>query len=135
MHRVVSLFLALLLFVGSVGVTVNRHFCMGELRSVALFAAAEVCHEDAAAPACPLHAAAKKDCCNNEHELVKSDIDQQVVDAGDLPTPPAFAPSLPPAPTPSYTLHLRARANKTFENYRPPPRLIDVPRRFQVFRI
>ena len=96
-QAIAPLFLALLMLVGSVGVTVNRHFCMGELQSVALFAVAEVCHQEAAEPVCPLHAEAKakKDCCNDEHEFVKSDIDKQLVDATDLPTPTLLNPLTP----------------------------------------
>ena len=135
MQRIAPLFLALLMLVGSVGVTVNRHFCMGKLKSVALFAEAEVCHAETTQPACPLHAKAKKDCCNNEHELVKSDIDKQLVDATPLPPAPAFTPLRLPPLAPSPSLHLRARPRGSIEQYRPPPRLIDVPRQYQVFRI
>ena len=145
MKRTVPLFLAFLLLLGSVGVTVNRHFCMGELQSVALFAAAEACHE-ATAPACPMHAAVLSpplsegegvaaDCCNDEHELVKADDDRQLAEVPALPTG-AWVMVAPPAPLfPQFSLHLRARPNMTFEQYRPPPKLIDAPRQFQVFRL
>ena len=134
-QRPLSLSLALLLLVSSVSLSVSRHFCMGELKSVALFAEAEACHQEAT-PSCPLHAkATKKGCCDDDHELVEADDDRQVVDVPVLPTPVWGVPTLPAPRFPEFALHLRARPNKTFENYRPPPLLIDVPRRFQVFRI
>ena len=52
-----------------------------------------------------------------------------------LPVPAWVVLTLPAPLFPEFPLHLRARPNKTFENYRPPPLLIDVPRRFQVFRL
>ncbi|MBB4079399.1 hypothetical protein GGR28_002019 [Lewinella aquimaris] len=137
MIRIFPLFLALLMLVGSVGVTVSRHFCMGEMKSLTLFGKSDVCEMAVAEkPVCPLHASPeKKGCCDDEYELVKWDNDRQLADAPALPaiawaltapTPPAF---------PEFALHLRARPNKTFQHYRPPPIIIDVPRRFQVFRI
>ena len=137
MQRLLSLFLALLTLVGSIGVTVNRHFCMGELKSVALFAEAEVCHR-AAAPACPLHAAAAvtspDDCCNDEHELVQLDDDRQLIDGYDLP-----ADVIPLRPTEPLvcraTLHLRSRKVNSFAHYRPPPLWVDAGRQYQLFRL
>ncbi len=134
-QAIAPLFLSFLMLVGSVGVTVNRHFCRGELKSVAVFAEVEACHQEATEPVCPLHAAAKKGCCNDEHEFVKSDIDKQLVDATDLPTPPAFTPLLLKPLTPPPAQHLRPRPTETYLHYRPPPLLIDVPRLYQVFRI
>ena len=137
MQRIFSLSLALLLLVGSVSVTVNRHFCMGELQSVTLFAVAEACHQEAA-PSCPLHAkTTKKDCCSNDHELVKSDDDRQLVDVPGLPAiawalvPRSLSPSVPFPVAP----HLRSRQNKRFQDYRPPPIIVDAPRQYQVFRL
>lgn len=136
-RRLLSLSLACLLLLGSVSLTVNRHFCMGELQSVALFAAAEVCHEEVT-PSCPLHPKAeqsKKDCCENDQELVKSDDDRQLVDA---PSWPAVTWTLTPSPlsplTPS-PQHPRPRKNTSFQHYRPPPLLVDAPRQYQVFRL
>ncbi len=127
------------MLVGSVGVTVNRHFCMGELKSLALFGKAEACgmDMDRVAPACPMHGTTvkKKGCCDDEHEFVSWDDDRQFTELQALPplvallTPPALlAPTHPP-------LHLRAAALRRYENYRPPPRVIDVPTCWQVFRL
>ena len=137
MRRLLSLSLACLLLLGSVSLTINRHFCMGELQSVALFAAAEVCHEETT-PSCPLHPKAeqsKKDCCENDQELVKSDDDRQLIDAPNWPVvtwasvPQSLSPSVIPPQ------HPRPRKNTSFELYRPPPLFVDAPRQFQVFRL
>ena len=126
------------MLVGSVGVTVNRHFCMGELKSLSLFGKAEACEMDRPAPAaCPMHATAtkKKGCCDDEHEFVKWDDDRQAAEYAPLPRLAWTFPNPPAANFPDVPLHLRARRNKRFENYRPPPLLIDVPIHWQVFRL
>jgi len=134
-RRLLSLSLALVLLLGSVSLTINRHFCMGELQSVALFAAAEACHQEAT-PNCPLHAdESQKDCCDNDHELITSDDDRQVVDAPALPVWAAIPPSLTPPAVPPVPSHLRSRQNKRFQDYRPPPIIVDAPRQYQVFRL
>lgn len=135
MKRAIPISLAFILLIGTVSVTVNRHFCMGELQSIALFSAAEACHEEAVA-SCPLHASPKwKGCCNDDQELVKADNDRQLVDVPSLPTGILVLAAQPAPPAPEFVLHLRSRLNKRFENYRPPPRLLDAPRQYQVFRI
>ena len=137
MNRIFPIFLALVMLTGSVGVTVNRHFCMGELKSLTLFGQAEACEMARPAPAaCPMHAAArKKGCCDDEHEFVKWDDNRQVSELQALPSLPALlvpAVLLPPVRPP---LHPHAAALRRYENYRPPPRLIDVPSHWQVFRL
>ena len=140
MQRIFPLFLVFVILVGSVGVTVNRHFCMGEIKSLVLFGNAEACAMDMAgnnAPACPKHASdvKKKGCCDDEHEFVKWDDDRQVSELQALPPLPALivpAVLLPPVRPP---LHPRSAALRRYENYRPPPRLIDVPSHWQVFRL
>ncbi|PPK85349.1 hypothetical protein CLV84_2245 [Neolewinella xylanilytica] len=140
MIRILPLFLALTMLVGSVGVTVSRHFCMGELKSLTLYGEAEACEMDAVVsqPACPMHAkSAKKGCCDDEHEFVSWDDDRQLSEAVPLP-PTAWIAS--PAPiVPPWALHLpdsyRGAALRPFQHYRPPPLVIDVPRAWQVFRL
>lgn len=135
------LFLAGLLLFGSVGLPVNRHFCGGELKSVAIFGAAEKCHKEQAKPHCPFHpapaateAGKQKGCCDDEHELVQVDDQQQTV-ADALPALVAILPVFPPLRFHYLAPHPRPRKNTNFENYRPPPLVQDVVREFQVFRI
>jgi len=139
--RLSTIFLTILVLVGSVGLPVNRHFCMGELKSVAIFGEAEKCHKDQAKKQCPFHAAPKeqvegrkKGCCNDEHELVQiEDQEQTVVDA--LPAIAAVVPDLSPLRLNYLPPHPRPRKNTNFQNYRPPPLIPDAIREFQVFRI
>ncbi len=129
-----------MMLIGSVGVTVNRHFCMGELKSLTLFSQAEVCAmaEMMAPPACPMHgtgAVAKKGCCDDEHEFVKWDDDRHACELQALPpltallVPAVLLPSVGPP------RHPRAAALRRYENYRPPPLVFDVPSHWQVFRL
>ena len=138
MIRILPLFLALTMLVGSVGVTVNRHFCMGELKSLTLFGKAEACEMDVVVPqpACPLHAKpAKNGCCDDEHEFVSWDDDRQLSEITPLPPLAWIAATKPTPPFPGQALHLRAASLRPYQNYRPPPHVIDVPRAWQVFRL
>ena len=149
MTRILPLFLALTMLVGSVGVTVNRHFCMGELKSLTLFGRVQPCAMDAvrAKPPCPLHAAAthtpadhqeasaKKGCCDDEVEFVSWDDDRQLSEITPLPPLAWIVPTPPATLFPARALHLRSAALRPFQNYRPPPLVIDVPSRWQVFRL
>lgn len=135
MRRAAPLSLAFLLLLGSLSLTVNRHFCMGELKSVALFVEAEACAH-AAAPVCPMHAKTDTDnnCCDDEHELVEADDDRQLIDAPSLPLTysqlslPGLLPCKP-------AVHPRSRKESSLENYRPPPLVVDAPRQYQVYLI
>ena len=59
MRAPAALLLALLTLAGSLGLSVNRHWCGGSLKAIAFFGAeAESCdHDRPAAPACPFHPA------------------------------------------------------------------------------
>jgi hypothetical protein len=74
--------LAALLLLSSSGITLNKHFCRGELRSQALFVRPTSCHAQAAAgrPACPFHDAAaspeedaENGCCDERSIVLKQD--------------------------------------------------------------
>ncbi len=139
--RFFNIFLATLVLIGSVGLPVNRHFCMGELKSVGIFGEAEKCHKDQAEKQCPFHPAPKeevegkkKGCCDDEYELVQiDDQEQTVVDT--LPTIVAVLPGFPPLLLNYLAPHPRPRKNTNLEHYRPPPLIPDAIREFQVFRI
>ncbi|MGB3799836.1 MAG: hypothetical protein WA952_08455 [Lewinella sp.] len=138
MIRILPLFLALTMLVGSVGVTVNRHFCMGELKSLTLFGEGKACEMEAvmSKPACPMHAKpAKKGCCDDEAEFVSWDDDRQVSEVTPLPPLAWIVPTKPASLFPEEALHLRAAAIPLYQNYRPPPLVIDVPSRWQIFRL
>lgn len=139
--RLLPLFLAQLLLLGSVGVTVNRHFCQGELKAIALFGEAEKCHREQARTHCPFHPPAaeveedgKKGCCDDESQRYQIEDEQPAAGQGFYVG--VLSASVSPAPLFSYQPpHPRPRLNTNFENYRPPPLIPDVRRRFQVYRI
>ncbi len=79
--------LAALLLLSSAGITLNKHFCRGELRSQALFVQPPSCHAQAnpGRPACPYHedmASPAEDagngCCDDRSIILKQDGPQQV---------------------------------------------------------
>lgn len=139
--RLLHTLLAILVLLGSAGVTVNRHFCMGELKSVAIFGEAEKCHKEQTKAHCPFHPAPqeetegkKKGCCDDESELVQID-DQEQLTPDVSPVLTAWVADFPPLLFNYLPPHPRPRKNTNFENYRPPPLLTDACREFQVFRI
>ncbi|MEP5614455.1 MAG: hypothetical protein ABJP45_19540 [Cyclobacteriaceae bacterium] len=61
-RKIVNVFLAVLLLVATTGVTLNKHYCMGRLKSVAVFVSANTCE------------AGKEDpmpCCKDTSEELK----------------------------------------------------------------
>jgi hypothetical protein len=124
---------------GSVGVPVSRHFCQGELKSIAFYGKAEKCHKDQKKAHCPLHPPAaedgkKKGCCSDDFEVISIDDVEQSVDVV-LPQLIAVAIEFPELNYEAPSLPTRLRKCGNLENYRPPPLVTDVPREWQVFRI
>lgn len=84
--------MAALVYISSMGVVLNAHFCKGKLKALSVFSSAEKCQEDALAtmPAdCPMHQAKQahcqnpvsekdgdKDCCDNKTQYLKDDQEQ-----------------------------------------------------------
>ncbi len=90
-YRIFALTLALLMFVTSVGFSIDMHYCQGQLKSFCFFGKAESCHEMAETTPikiCPHHqkmmvqkegcSIDKKDCCKNRTLHIQSDQDLQV---------------------------------------------------------
>ncbi|MBK7478040.1 MAG: hypothetical protein IPN74_07220 [Haliscomenobacter sp.] len=137
--------LAALLLLSSAGITLNKHFCQGELRSQALFVQPPSCHAQAAAgrPACPFHDSApspKEDaengCCDDQSIFLKQDGPQQVHTFDWKLSLPALMPVFFAAPSmilPFWAFSARISAlNWAFDL--PPPK-VALRILFQVFRI
>ena len=85
--RILHLLIAALVFISTIGVTVNRHYCQKQLRSTGLWWMPKSCHETADVnsklPSCPFHAKKsdddKRKCCSEESDYVKSEINQDII--------------------------------------------------------
>jgi hypothetical protein len=90
-YRFFALTMALLIFITSVGFTMDMHYCKDELKSVNFFGKAKSCHEvseGAVKKVCPHHqkmmeqsdncSMDKKDCCENKTYHFQADDTQQV---------------------------------------------------------
>lgn len=88
-YRLLAFGLACLMLASSLNISIDMHYCKGELKSIALFGKAKSCHEPAKnKKICPHHqklqkegneeALAKKDCCKNRGLHINADIDEQV---------------------------------------------------------
>ena len=96
--RSVNIILALLVFISSSGLVLNKHYCMNELKNTALFFKAKSCHEESPMANCPMHkhmaSSEKKDCCNDETEYIKSEVDQIQTIADGLSLKHLFQPGI-----------------------------------------
>lgn len=71
-HSIATLFLASLVLIASIGVTVNLHFCAGQVQSIALFVKAKPC-EDLTKPCHGIaHHSKKNGCCEEGSIILKS---------------------------------------------------------------
>lgn len=86
--KTMALIWAILVFVTSVGVSVDMHFCQDKLKSYSFFGKAKNCHELAAQPVgCKhhpklpqQHRIKKKACCSNKSVVYQLDQDKQILD-------------------------------------------------------
>lgn len=68
LRTLAHIFLAALILFSSTGITMHKHYCLGELKSVSLYQKADTCNPDTdTAENCPFH------CCDDEVEQYKSD--------------------------------------------------------------
>jgi hypothetical protein len=146
--RTLHISLAFLVYLSSIGYTLNQHFCKGDLIHSSLFLPAEKCENHSfdparlgidvtAMPACCLKAleAQHKDCCEDTAELKKLDIETSFQDS-DLADSPNDLPVLSAIlSTKRLWDPSHLSDNKGLIAYRPPPLSPDFVILFQVFRI
>lgn len=85
--RFFHILMASLIFISTIGVTVNRHYCQQQLRSTGLWWKPKSCHDaikaDAKLPSCPFHQKKTKDekrkCCSEESNYVKTETVQDFI--------------------------------------------------------
>ena len=137
-ERVIHIIIGILLFLGSTGIVVNKHYCQNELKSTALFLKAEACHAVTSVASCPMHQhkgdedREKKNCCDDKSEYVKSDNEQLVQSFEiDFPNHPVSLDNVPlvlntdPSALDAHSLH--------YLTYKPPIVLNDIPVLLQAF--
>ena len=82
-YRFIAFCLVALVFISSAGITVDFHYCNGELKSYNLIGKAKPCHEPTLKQ-CPFHKKMmvnnndKKGCCENKAVHFQSDQDQKI---------------------------------------------------------
>ncbi len=100
LYRSIAIMMAVVVLFTSTGFAMDRHFCQGELKSVAFFGQAESCHSMDKMTECPHHRQMachtqkgakspgidKDDCCQNETILMELDVDSVTADFADLTT-------------------------------------------------
>lgn len=71
-RSIVSIFLASIVLIASIGVTINFHLCAGQVQSLALFIKAKACKMDMP-KTChnEEHASKRKGCCQEESLVLK----------------------------------------------------------------
>lgn len=79
-YKLFSLIMASLMFITSVGFSVDMHYCNGQLKSISLFGEAKSCHDTTMHKTCPYHKNMQKDkdCCENKTLVFQADIDKEL---------------------------------------------------------
>lgn len=137
LHKLFHIILALLLFISSTGLVINKHYCQNELKSIALFVKAKACHSDSAMKNCPFHnppdgEKKEKDCCNDETEYVKVDEEQLTPTVEyNLPLNPVLISTL--FVVLNFELPAFDKQTLHYLNYKPPLIVCDLPVRLQTF--
>ncbi|MEZ4991266.1 MAG: hypothetical protein R2824_12670 [Saprospiraceae bacterium] len=134
LQRLSHIILAILVFIGTSGLVINKHYCQNELKSIAVFHKAESCHSKKDMAACPMHAKKdqeqgeneRKDCCNDHSEIVKIDQEQSFPSLDlHLSSPPVVQPPFPP--TLVLSIQMSDRHSLDYLNYKPPLIICDIP--------
>lgn len=139
LQKIGHIILAILLFIGSTGLVINKHYCQDELKSMAVFQKAKSCHAAKQTSACPMHAQQEQDddqsggCCDDQSEMVKVEQEQTFPVLGmelqlsiAMLPPSAMAFDLSSLPS----IHLLPE----YLHYKPPPLVCDLPVLLQTFR-
>lgn len=147
-YRIISIVLALLLFVSSTGFSMDVHFCKGEIESVSFFGKATPCEMmKEKEPVQELHACCKalqgqnsyslsiqqKSCCHNESLIVLTNTDLEL--ANSLVHKINSAQFVPVALTTPLFIFLAENDVEDNFNYPPPQYSKDLTIFYQVFRI
>lgn len=135
--KVGHIILALLVFIGSTGVVINKHYCQNELKDSKLFVAAEVCHTNQKAKHCPFHPpkeetpVEKKGCCENDSQYLKTEIEQPLQPSDQAEISPILLSTIAVV----FNIELPAFDKQTLHylNYKPPLLVCDFPVSLQTF--
>jgi len=132
MTQVIHIFLAILIYISGIGVSVHQHYCKDELKNIAFWHSAESCHSGenicpASGKVCMMHAktSQKKDCCDDRVSLEQADWD--FVPDSQYEAIQLDLNATPQTKNNSSTIHV-FEFLRSPQKYRPPP-LITTPRR------
>ncbi len=142
-YRIISLTLALLIFISSVGFSIDMHYCQGQLKSISFVGKAKSCHEMDAPSAmqnCPHHKKMladktdKKGCCDDRTVLVQSDIDKNLQNA-EIHTSPQLEQCIIAYVSVFLLGNQLAHSTPNYTHYKPPILIRDIPVLIQSFLI
>lgn len=142
-YRIISLTLALLILVSSVGFSLDTHYCKGELKTVSLFSKAKNCHDVKAksvnkhcnhsSPSYnPETTLKKKDCCQNITYHFLSDFNKKE-NPENIVVNLKLVKSLFAANSAFFTNHVCSAENQTFTHYKPPLISKNISPLYQIF--
>ncbi|NQZ79064.1 MAG: hypothetical protein HRT61_23545 [Ekhidna sp.] len=122
--QIANTFLAITLLIATTGITLNKHYCMGRLKSIAINEVAKKCNGESQE---------KMPCCNDVSQQLK--VEEITTSDFDFDS----APDLYEVALISFVLlddnESKELKNNAFQHYSPPPPEIDVQSGFQVFLI
>ncbi|MEL6659483.1 MAG: hypothetical protein AAFP77_31190 [Bacteroidota bacterium] len=140
LYRLFHILLAFLLLISSTGLVLSQHYCLGELKSSALFADATPCYvQQAKKRKCQSHTAGtqvkatKRSCCDTTVDFLQLEDDQL---AQDITIPSLNVPVLISSlqvVLGVFTTTEDDRKACHYLNYKPPLLVCDRPVSFQTF--
>lgn len=135
-RSIVSLFLASIVLIAAIGVTVNFHLCAGQIKSTALFIKATTCNMDMPKTChSENHSSKRKGCCQEESLVLKGkETNAEVKTATQLT--PSFNLIAIILPVLYSIIDLDSSiATPRYAHYKPPLKELDRIVSFQVFLI
>ncbi|MCB0704832.1 MAG: hypothetical protein KDC34_05955 [Saprospiraceae bacterium] len=140
MLKLLHILLSFLVYISSMGLVVNSHYCQERLKGVSIFVQPENCHSKKEGPVCPFHQKAmatdtgENNCCHNKSHLVKED-PETVAQVYDIANPPMLFLALIPQIPSLLSAQVIHSGAATYLNYKPPIVERDISVLFETFLI
>lgn len=125
LKKIANISIALVLLVATTGVTLNKHYCMGRLKAVALFQSANTCADEGMTDPMP--------CCEDVSEELK--VENLTKASFDFKSSPELVQLAAFQHAFLVVIISNKKERPSFQNYSPPPSDRDIPVLIQSFLI
>lgn len=78
MSRILHITLLLSVLFSSTSLVLNKHYCSDLFVNASLMTVPDSCHSEVPMPDCPTHSQDQDDCCTNEAQLLKTELNHDL---------------------------------------------------------